>query len=156
MDRMVAHFGRDTKRINHALKVYAFALVIGSVELPDRGMQETVSCTALLHDIGIPEAERKYGSPAGRYQQVEGPPIARKILEAAGVNPAVIERVCFITAHHHTYPAIDGVDFQVLVEADFLVNIFEEESGRETIESVHDHIFKTGTGRRLLRTMYLD
>lgn len=156
MERMVAYFGRDTRRINHALKVYAFACIIGARELPDQGMQESVSCTALLHDIGVPEAERKYGSSAGMYQQVEGPPIAREILAEVGMDPSVIDRVCFIIGHHHTYSAIDGVDFQVLVEADFLVNIFEEDSGTEATESIDARLFRTETGRRLLRTMYLD
>jgi hypothetical protein len=68
----------------------------------------------------------------------------------------VIDRVCFITGNHHTYTKIDGIDFQILVEADFLVNIFEDDLGREATESTGVRIFKTEAGKNLLRTMYLD
>ncbi|HOX36336.1 MAG TPA: hypothetical protein PLO06_11630, partial [Methanoregulaceae archaeon] len=112
--------------------------------------------TAILHDIGIHEAERKYNSTSGNYQQIEGPPIARQILSDLGVAPSIIDRVCFITGNHHTYTNIDGIDFQVLVEADFLVNIFEDEMERQATESVLHRIFRTETGRSLLRIMYLD
>lgn len=78
---------------------------------------------ALLHDIGIHEAERKYGSAAGQYQELEGPPIAQKILEQLGAEPELAQRVCYLVGHHHSYTLVDGPDFQALVEADFIVNI---------------------------------
>ncbi len=40
----------------------------------------------------------------------------------------VSERVQYLIAHHHTYGNIDEMDYQILVEADFLVNIMEEGS----------------------------
>jgi HD superfamily phosphodiesterase len=156
METMVGYFGHDTKRINHALKVFAFSRIITSHESPDAGMQEIIAYTALLHDIGILEAERKYKSSLGKYQQIEGPPVARQILTDLGIPAPIIDRVCFITAHHHTYSKIDGIDFQIIVEADFLVNIFEDDLGREAIESIGARIVKTESGKNLLRTMYLD
>lgn len=156
METMVGYFGHDTKRINHALKVFAFSRIISSHESPDPGMQEIIAYTALLHDIGILEAERKYKSSLGKYQQIEGPPVARQILTDLGIPAPIIDRVCFITAHHHTYSKIDGIDFQIIVEADFLVNIFEDDLGREAIESIGARIVKTESGKNLLRTMYLD
>lgn len=156
MESMITYFGRDTKRINHALKVCSFARIIAARECTGPELEEIITYTAILHDIGIHEAERKYNSTSGNYQQIEGPPIARQILSDLGVAPAIIDRVCFITGNHHTYTKIDGIDFQVLAEADFLVNIFEDGMGREATESVHDRIFRTETGRSLLRIMYLD
>ena len=156
MEKMVGYFGHDTKRINHALKVFAFSQIISSRESLDAGMQEIIAYTALLHDIGIREAERKYKSSSGKYQQIEGPPIARKILADLGIPAPIIERVCFITGNHHTFTKIDGIDFQIIVEADFLVNIFEDDLGREAIESIGNRIVKTKTGKNRLRTMYLD
>ncbi|HRY75621.1 MAG TPA: hypothetical protein P5217_05000 [Methanoregulaceae archaeon] len=156
MERMIAYFGRDAKRINHALKVCSFAQIIAARECPGTELQEIIAYTAILHDIGIHEAERKYNSTSGNYQQIEGPPIARQILSDLGVAPSIIDRVCFITGNHHTYTNIDGIDFQVLVEADFLVNIFEDEMERQATESVLHRIFRTETGRSLLRIMYLD
>jgi HD superfamily phosphodiesterase len=156
MEKMVGYFGHDTRRINHALKVFTFAQIISSRELLDAGMRETIAYTALLHDIGIIEAERKHNSSAGKYQQIEGPPVAQKILSDLGVPPSIIDRVCFITGNHHTYAKIDNIDFQILVEADFLVNIFEDGLEKEATESIGVRIFKTEAGKRLLRTMYLD
>jgi HD superfamily phosphodiesterase len=119
-------------------------------------MQEIIAYTALLHDIGILEAERKYKSSSGKYQQIEGPPIARQILADLGISASIIDRVCFITGNHHTYSKIDGIDFQIIVEADFLVNIFEDDLSREAIESIGVRIFKTTAGKNLLRILYLD
>jgi len=156
MEKMVGYFGHDTRRINHALKVFTFTQIISSREPLEAGMQEIIAYTALLHDIGILEAERKYTSSSGKYQQIEGPPIARHILADLGISAPVIDRVCFITGNHHTYTKIDGIDFQIIVEADFLVNIFEDDLGREAIESIGVRIFKTDAGKNLLRIMYLD
>ncbi|HVP94589.1 MAG TPA: hypothetical protein VMS89_05380 [Methanoregulaceae archaeon] len=156
MERMIEYFGHDTRRINHALKVFAFARIISSCEPTAAGVEETILYTALLHDIGIIEAERKFKSSSGKYQQIEGPPIARQILGDLGIPVPVIDRVCFITGNHHTYSKIDGIDFQILVEADFLVNIFEDEMGKDATESIYHRIFKTESGKSLIRTMYLD
>jgi hypothetical protein len=156
MEKMIRYFGQDVRRINHAMKVYDFAFLISSVEDTDIRTRGIIGYTALLHDIGIHEAERKYSSTAGNYQQIEGPPIARGILADLGVADEITERVCFITGNHHTYNKIDGIDFQIVVEADFLVNIFEDGMTRDAIESVRDRVFRTDTGKELLRVMYLE
>ena len=156
MEKMIRYFGHDVRRINHAMKVYDFALLISSLEDADIVTRGIIGYTAILHDIGIHEAERKYNSTAGNYQQIEGPPIARQILTELGVDEDIIERICFITGNHHTYNKIDGIDFQILVEADFLVNIYEDEMKREAVESVCERVFRTGSGKELLRLMYLD
>jgi HD superfamily phosphodiesterase len=156
MEKMIRYFGHDVRRINHAMKVYDFALLISSRENPDIRTRGIIGYTALLHDIGIHEAERKYQSTAGNYQQIEGPPIARQILTELEVAEEITERVCFITGNHHTYNKIDGIDFQIVVEADFLVNFFEDGMSREAIASVNERVFRTDSGKELLRIMYLD
>ena len=55
----------------------------------------------------------------------------------------------------HTYTGIEGEDYQILVEADFLVNLFEDGSSRETAEKVRENIFKTKTGMKYLETLFL-
>ena len=84
---MIEYFGNDVRRINHALKVYGFASTICRSEKLNNE-------TALLHDIGIPISEKKYDSCIGKYQEIEGPPIAGEILEKLNFKPEVIERVC--------------------------------------------------------------
>lgn len=152
---MIAYFKEDVRRINHALKVYGFAAAISGMEgiFEREGM--VTGLAAVLHDIGIKEAERKYGSAAGKYQEIEGPSITRPILEISGIESNIIDRVCFLIGNHHSYHKIDGLDFQILVEADFLVNIFEDNMERHAIESIGKKYFKTGYGMKLLDLMYL-
>lgn len=155
MGDMIEYFRNDVKRINHALKVYNFAILISKESNVDEETQRVIAISSLLHDIGIKEAERKYQSSAGNYQEQEGPAIARKILEPYHLEEKITERICHIIGNHHTYPKIDGIDFQILVEADFLVNIFEDSMKPEAILSVKNKIFKTESGIRLLDGMYL-
>ncbi len=152
---MIACFGHDVRRINHAIKVYGFANTISRSENLESVVIDIVEIAAVLHDIGIPEAEKKYDSSAGKYQEIEGPPIASEILSKLNINPETIERVCYLIGNHHTYSKIDFIDFQILVEADFLVNIFEDNMPQSMIESIRQKYFKTRTGLRLLDEMYL-
>ena len=60
----------------------------------------------------------------------------------------------YLIAHHHTYGSIDGIDYQILVEADFLVNIYEDGLSSEATESAYNNIFRTETGKRICREMF--
>lgn len=151
---MVFYYKGDARRINHFLKVYGFAKLIAAMEGLDDAKRELIEIAALTHDIGIRNSEKKHQNSSGSYQQVEGPPEAQKMLEGLGVDQAVIERVCWLIAHHHTYNDIKGNDYQILVEADFLVNIYEDEMSLETIKNVRETIFKTEAGRQLLDNLY--
>jgi HD superfamily phosphodiesterase len=155
IEKMIEYFQDDVRRINHALKVYAFSEAICEGQLLDDKTREIISYTAILHDIGIKESERKYNSSAGNYQEAEGPPVAKKILADINIPNDIIERVCFIIGHHHSYSRIDRMDFQIIVETDFLVNIYEDEIKRDAIENILTHIFKTDSGKKLLKIMYL-
>lgn len=126
---MVSYNTGDPSRIQHAMKVYAFSNAIGKEEGLSSEMQLLLESAAVLHDIGIHESERKYGSSEGRYQELEGPPVARKILAKYDLPSDFVDRVCFLVGHHHTYKKIDGLDYQVLVEADFLVNVYDDQRG---------------------------
>ncbi|MDY0092495.1 MAG: HD domain-containing protein [Candidatus Vecturithrix sp.] len=153
---MIRYFRDDAKRINHAMKVYSFAHTICCSENIHGIKQDIIELAAILHDIGIKEAEKKYHSTAGNYQEIEGPPIARQILAMRGISPEVIDRVCYLIGNHHSYAKIDDSDFQILVEADFLVNIFEDDMPVKSIESIYKKYFQTGSGKEILTTMYLN
>lgn len=140
--------------INHALKVYAFAKAIGEKEQIPAEKQLALEVGAVLHDIGIRISEEKYNSFSGKYQQIEGPAIAKEMLEELGCEAALIDRVCYLIAHHHEYHAIDDVDYQILVEADFLVNIFEENNPPEMVETIRETIFKTEAGKEFLDNLF--
>lgn len=151
---MIDYYTGDVRRVNHFLKVYGFAKTIGVLEGLDARTQEILELAALTHDIGIRNSERKYQSSAGHYQQLEGPPEARAMLEKLGVDGAVIERVCWLIARHHTYTDIQGADYQILVEADFLVNACEGEMSPEDIEAFRNKLFRTASGIAILEKLY--
>ena len=151
---MIEYDKGDAKRIQHFLKVHELAAEIGRLEGLDLHMQLLVEGAAVVHDIGIHKAEEKYGSSAGHYQETEGPGEARSLLTGLGWPEEAVERIACLVGHHHTYTDIDGADLQILIEADFLVNIYEDKTPAQERELVYKNIFKTGAGKKLFRLMY--
>ena len=147
-------FRGDARRIQHLTKVHAYAALIGRMEGLDEATQAIVEASAIVHDVGIRPAEERYGSCGGKLQEELGPAEARTLLTAAGYTPEETERVAWLVGHHHTYDPIDGMDHQILVEADFLVNLHEDGSSPEAIRRTLDTIFRTEAGKRLLKTMF--
>ena len=152
---MITYYAGNPKRIQHFLKVHSFAKLIGEGEGLDAAAQEILEVAAVVHDIGIKSSEEKYHSSAGKYQELEGPPIAESMLARMEYPPSVVERVGWLVGHHHTYKEIQEIDHQILVEADFLVNIYEDGLDLSSIRDINDRVFKTRTGKRLLSTMYI-
>ena len=109
---------------------------------------------AVVHDIGILTAERKYDSSAGKYQELEGPAEAKDLLSGLGWPQEVIDRLCYLVGHHHAYANIDEPDDQILVEADFLVNLLENHLTEDAQKSAYDKIFRTKSGKNLFRLLY--
>jgi hypothetical protein len=144
----------DVQRIDHSLKVYAHAKNIGTLEGLDEQKQFVLELSALLHDIGIQKSLIEHGSSDGKYQEIEGPAIAKEILGNFTIKDVVVERVCFLVGNHHTYSAIDDDDFQILVESDFLVNAVEEFYSDAMVSSIKTKIFKTKTGTDFLMKMF--
>ncbi len=151
---MEAYFKGDEKRINHARRVTEYAEDLLKRE---GGDYSVVIGASVLHDIGIHEAEKRYGSTAGRYQEIEGPPIARRILPGLGFQQDEIEEICDIIAHHHTPGKIATRNFGVLYEADWLVNLRDEydiqDSGK--LSNIIEKVFLTESGKSLAREIYL-
>ena len=61
----IAYDAGDAKRIQHFIKVYAYSRLLGRREGLDEQKQNVLEAAAVLHDIGIHEAERKHGSSGG-------------------------------------------------------------------------------------------
>ncbi len=151
---MEAYFGDDIPRIEHAHRVAGHAEELLRWESGDYSV---VIAAAVLHDIGIPEAERKFGSAAGHYQELEGPPVARRILNHLEQTPAHIEEVCEIIAHHHTPGKVQTRNFAILNDADWLVNLGDlytiDDSAK--LRNAIDRVFLTKSGRELAGQTYL-
>jgi HD superfamily phosphodiesterase len=146
---MKRYFKRDFKRIGHATRVARYAERIGKDE---RGNMAVILAAAYLHDIGIHEAEKKYNSTAAKYQEQEGPPIARSIMIRLGAKEELIEEVCDIIGHHHHPRSEETLNFKVLYDADLITNL--EEKQKETpmeadrIRSIIENSFLTEGGRK--------
>ncbi len=148
INEMTDVFGDDTKRINHALKVLDYAQ---QIQLTEGGDEQVVIPAAILHDIGIHKAQEKYNSCAGKYQEIEGPPIARPILQRHNLPPEKIEHICKIIAHHHNGRDIDTIEFRIIWDADWLVNIPDEypNANKNKLKQLIERVFKTQTGKKL-------
>lgn len=151
---MIAYYAGDPKRIQHFIKVHALASLIGGMEGLSENEQLTLEAAALVHDIGIKQAEKLYGECGGKLQEKLGPDEARPMLTKLGFSEDVTNRVCYMVGHHHTYTGIDGVDLQILIEADFLVNLYEDAESVEAVKKAYERIFKTESGRLLCREMF--
>ena len=151
---MIHMYSGDPKRIQHFCKVHSFAKLIGEEEGLDERTLFILETAALVHDIGIRLAIEKYGSCAGHLQEQEGPSEAKRMLQELGFERDVTERVAYLVGHHHTYTNIEGMDYQILVEADFLVNLYEEGVKTEAVLAARKNIFRTETGIWALDTMF--
>ena len=152
---MIEYNNGDPKRIQHTTKVHAYASMIGKCEGLDEDTLFILESAALVHDIGIRASEKKYGHQNGKLQEQEGPAVVRELLtRLGGFTDRQIERICWLVAHHHTYHVCEDLDYQILIEADFIVNLYEDEESPNAIRAVCKNIFWTESGTRLLETMY--
>nr|WP_303009387.1 HD domain-containing protein [uncultured Anaerostipes sp.] len=156
MTKMIEYYQGDSKRVQHFMKVYAYAKAIGEQEELEPELQEILEIAAVTHDIGIKKSEEKYNSSSGKYQEIEGPDEARKLLGEFGLKNETMDRICYLIGHHHTYSRIDGIDYQILVEADFLVNLEEDKSGMKAAHNVTKKIFVTKTGIHYLENLFFE
>lgn len=154
LNKYINYYDKEAYMTNHMLKVYGFAKNIAVLEGIKENMLELVEVGSILHDVGIKESIKKHGSAAGKYQELEGPPIAREWLNEYRLEEEFVDRVCYLVGHHHSYSFIDNIDFQILVEADFLVNIHENEMTKEQVLEIREKYFKTSTGKSILDSMY--
>jgi len=151
---MSKYYECQPERIQHYIKVFTYAKIIGEEEKLSPEKQHILETAAIVHDIGIKASEAIYGDIAGKHQEELGPAIAEEMLAKLGYDKKVIERVSYLIAHHHTYSQIDDADYQILVEADFLVNIHENYNPYSSAAEAYTRIFKTETGKKLYKIMY--
>ena len=150
---MIRFYQGDPRHIQHFVKVHSFSRLIGQAEGLDEEQMYILEAAALVHDIGIKIGMEKYGRSDGKVQELEGPAAAREMMTRLGFRENVISRVEYL-GHHHTYKDIDGLDYQVLVEADFLVNYFEDDLDKKHIRKSAEKIFKTETGKKIVKEMF--
>ena len=153
---MKKYFGKDFKRIGHASRVARYAQNIANQEGGDMAV---ILAAAYLHDIGIHEAEKKYNSSAAKYQEIEGPPIARQIMEKLGANQTLIDEVCDIVGHHHHPRDSETLNFKILYDSDLITNLEELHKEKpitsERLTQIINKSFLTEHGREEAKKVLL-
>ena len=155
MQAMIRYDSGEVPRIQHFVKVHDFSKTIAVAE----GMEEdelfVLEAAAILHDVGIHAAEAKYGNCNGKHQEELGPEEAKKVLdEVEGFTPEQIERICWLIAHHHTYTDVTSLDHRILLEADFLVNSFEDNVSKDGIMTFRNNVFRSPSAIGMLNSMW--
>ena len=153
---MKRYFKQDFKRISHAMRVARYAEKIGKEEL---GNLSVILTAGYLHDIGIKEAERKHQSTAAKYQEEEGPPVAREILTRLGAKEELIQEVCDIVGHHHHPRSEESINFKSIYDADMIANLEDRQKespmDHEKLTNLVEKNFLTESGRNLAEDSFL-
>ena len=155
MDRMISFSGGNIHDIDHFIRVWAYAKTIGELEGIPAETLYILEATAITHDIACPLCREKYGNTNGKYQEAEGAPMVTRFLDGTGMTPGQISRVAYLVGHHHTFQNIDGIDYQILIEADYIANASENGYSRQNVENFMEKIMVTDSGKRLARAVLL-
>lgn len=124
------------------------------MEKLDVKTMEILEISAIVHDIACPLCREKYGSTRGTYQEKEGPDLVKEFLQEFSLPIDIVDRVMYLVGHHHSYHDVHGIDHQILLEADFLVNGDEMRLDHKQILTMRNRVFKTKSGLFLLDTIY--
>lgn len=155
LEKMIGFSDGNIHDIEHLIKVWTYAKTIGELENLDRDTQYILEVAAITHDIACPLCREKYGNTNGKYQEEEGGPLVTEFLEDTGMTKEQISRVAYLVSHHHTLQGIEGLDYQILIEADYLVNAAESGYSKENIENFIKKTMRTESGRRIARSVFV-
>ena len=154
MDKMIIYSDGNIHDIDHLIRVWTYAKTIGELEGIDANMQYILEVAAITHDIACPLCRTKYGNTNGKHQEEEGVPLVRTFLADCGIGAEQIDRIAWLVGHHHTFHDIQGIDYQILIEADYIANASENEYSRENVVNFMNRIMKTESGKRLAQAVF--
>ena len=152
--KIIEYSKGNVNDINHLLNVWALAKTIGELEKLDKDTLFILEAASLIHDIACPYCREKFGNTAGFHQEKEGLHISQKFLEHTDIPLVQKERIIFLVSHHHTLSGISGADYQILIEADYIVNSLENAYPLENIKNFSERFFKTPSALLILKSIY--
>lgn len=154
MLKMIAFSEGNLHDIDHLIRVWTYAKTIGEMEQLDSDTQYILEAAAIIHDIACPLCREKYGNTNGKLQESEGIPMARAFFAGTNLTAQQIERIAFLVGHHHTFTEIDGLDYQILLEADYIANASENSYCKDNIRNFTETMMRTGSGRELAKQLF--
>ena len=156
MEKMIAFSEGNIHDIDHLIRVWTYARTMGELEGLDGETQLVLEAAAIVHDIACPLCREKYGNTNGKHQETEGAPMAKEFLADSGLTDGQIERVAYLVGHHHTLSDIEGMDHQILIEADALVNLRENNASWHDIYYTYQIFFQTEAGKARMKELYFN
>ena len=154
MAKMISFSEGNIHDIDHLIRVWTYAKTISSLEGLEAETQYVLEVAAITHDIACPMCRETYGNTNGKHQEKEGEPMVRAFLKDSGMSKEEIDRVSYLVGHHHTFSNIDGMDYQILIEADYIANAAESGYTKSSIENALSRIIKTKSATRLILSMF--
>lgn len=154
LQKMIAYSEGNLHDIDHFIRVWTYARTIGTLEEICDDTLFVLEVAAITHDIACPLCREKFGNTNGKHQEEEGVRLVKTFLSDTGMTNAQIERVAWLVGHHHTFAGIDGLDWQILIEADFIANAAENGYSAQKIQTFIQNIMKTDSGRSLARAVF--
>lgn len=154
MEKMIAFSNGNIHDIDHFVRVWSYAKTIAELEEIDSETQYILEVAAITHDIACPLCREKYGNTNGKQQEEEGVPLVKEFLFDSEMTKAQIDRVAFLVGHHHTFQEIDGLDWQILIEADYIANATENECSKENVKGFIQKIMKTESDIRMAHAVF--
>ncbi len=154
MEKMIAYSDGNIHDIDHLIRVWTYAKTIGELEGLDANTQYVLEVAAITHDIACPLCREKYGNTNGKHQEEEGALMVRTFLSGCGMCTKQIDRVSYLVGHHHTFSGIDGIDYLILIEADYIANATENGYSQDNAKNFINRIMKTESGIRIAKTVF--
>ncbi len=156
--------GPVAEQIMHTEAVATYARLIAvKMGLSSRAVDLHESA-AWLHDIGCPDAVRKYGNSSPVHQMAEGERLVNEwfstdtdypnwnvVLESLSTEEK--EWLARAVGTHHQRPYALSLHFEPLFEADLIVNIKEGYYGRAQAQMYYEKMTITDAGRELFRKL---
>ena len=154
MQKMIAFSDGNINDIDHLIRVWTYAKTIGELEMIDQATQFILEVAAITHDIACPLCREKYGNTNGKHQEREGIILVKEFLSDTGMTEEQIGRVAFLVGHHHTFAGIDSMDWQILVEADYIANALENNYSQQKVENFIRKCMRTRSGIQILKDVF--
>ena len=155
IEKMIAFSDGNIHDIDHFIRVWTYARTIGMLENLDVETQYILEVAAVTHDIACHLCREKYGNTNGKHQEEEGMEMVTEFLSDTGMTKEQIRRVAYLVGHHHTFHDIDGIDHQILLEADYIANASENGYSRQNVETFIQNIMQTSSGRKMAEAIFL-
>ncbi|MBQ7488184.1 MAG: hypothetical protein IJT77_11885 [Clostridia bacterium] len=87
--------------------------------------------------------------------QDPGSPVNPDFLAETGLTEMQIGRIVYLVGHRHTFRDIDGLDYQILVEADYIANVCENAYSRDNVRNFKNTIMKTDSVKRIAASVFM-